>query len=97
MEKESEKKKWMEYLKELIVDIYYNCGIYCVHLRTFFKKNFIYFWHIEKEKEKKLLEYLKEFIVDIYYNDRIHSGYLLQNIICVIILCITKGTNVTIV
>ena len=61
MEKQSEGKKWnklMEYLKEFIVDIYYNGGIYSVHLRKCFSyfyllladgKN-IYLW--EKEKEK---------------------------------------------
>ena len=34
--------------------------------------------------------------VNIYYNGKIYSGYLLQKIICVNVLCITKGTCVTI-
>ena len=34
--------------------------------------------------------------MDIYYNGRIYSGYLLQKMICVNVLCIVKGTYVTI-
>ena len=46
----------MEYLKEFIVDIYYNGGIYSVHLRKCFSY-FIYYWQMEKiyiyEKKKR--------------------------------------------
>ena len=49
----------MEYLKELIVDIYYNCGIYCVHLRTFFLKKFHLFLAHRKRKGKKIVGVFK--------------------------------------
>jgi len=57
----------MEYLKDFIVDIYYNGGIYSVHLRNFFSYFYLLLAHGKKSMGKKLMEYLK----------KAYSGYLL--------------------